>query len=620
MSGEPSPPPNSPQEPERGGLFRRRVALQSAKEALQPEAAPAPPPAGKPHSQRRPALSAISGFFSFLLVLALCLAGVAGYAQHQMSEPGPLEADKIVLIAPRTEAPDILGQLENEGVIDSSLTLNAALVISGDRKKLKAGEYLFKAHASLRDVIETLVSGHEILHSITIPEGLTSQQIVERLRDSDILSGDVMDIPKEGSLLPETYRVSRGMQRASLIRLMQDDQKKALEQIWSRRSPDLPLRSSFELLTLASIVEKETGKADERPRVAGVFINRLRSHIKLQSDPTIVYGLVFGQGTLGRGISRAEVDKPTPYNTYAIEGLPPGPISNPGRAAMEAVANPSRTKDIYFVADGTGGHAFAETLDQHNKNVIRWRQIEKDRAASVDRAPPPPAPATPTLLRDQRGQVSDTNVPLFGALSPAFQRNDSDLLAFAAPAGQMTTPASAAIDGARQRAAQPAAPLPTAKDDNAKAAGPSPKYSLAGKLDDSVAAQLGLADAPVAAGGDEVEAIDTGAYPEPAARRADQKARAARYGAPSGGDTLPDQVVAELTPSGGASSTEAPAGPRIIRIYDASEGTALDPLKDKSWDLNSAKTVPVMAQDTPPAAKRPNPQAKARHNAPATQQ
>ncbi len=201
---------------------------------------------------------------------------------------------------------------------------------------------------------------------------------MQRLQESDVLVGDMRDVPKEGTILPETYKVARGTTRSDLVNKMRQDQRAGIEKIWARRAPDLPLRSPYEMVTLASIVEKETGKADERSRVAGVFINRLRKRMRLQSDPTIVYGLVGGQGTLGHAISRSELDKPTPYNTYTIDGLPPGPIDNPGRAALEAVANPSRTADLYFVADGTGGHAFAETVDQHVRNVQRWRQIERD--------------------------------------------------------------------------------------------------------------------------------------------------------------------------------------------------------------------------------------------------
>ena len=203
---------------------------------------------------------------------------------------------------------------------------------------------------------------------------------------------------------------------------MQDDQKRAVDQIWSRRASGLPLRSPYELVTLASIVEKETGKADERPRVASVFVNRLRNRMRLQSDPTIVYGLAGGKGSLGRAITRAELEKPTPYNTYLIDGLPPGPIANPGRAALEAVANPSRTQDLYFVADGTGGHVFSETLDQHSRNVQRWRQIEKDAkdkqeqpAPDMDKTAPETAPAA---TQPGAGQKSESGMPssVYGSL------------------------------------------------------------------------------------------------------------------------------------------------------------------------------------------------------------
>jgi UPF0755 protein len=200
-------------------------------------------------------------------------------------------------------------------------------------------------------------------------------------------------------LLPDTYKFERGTTRQQLVNSMQRAQREVLNQVWSRRSPELPIKTPQELVILASIVEKETGRADERTRVAGVFINRLSKRMKLQSDPTIVYGLVGGQGTLGRGILRSEIEKATAYNTYVIEGLPPGPIANPGRAALEAVANPSRTKDLFFVADGTGGHVFSETLDGHQRNVARWRQVEKARIeankapeGAVDRVEPPPGP------------------------------------------------------------------------------------------------------------------------------------------------------------------------------------------------------------------------------------
>jgi len=366
--------PNQPERP-RARFFSRRP-LRSPQEALHPEAAPPPPP---PKAQKRRArrLGAFSGFLSFLLVLAI--AGVAAFSalQRQLEAPGALPSDKVVFIAPRSEVVEIIDQLHAAGVIDAPTLLKAALWVEGRWGSVKAGEYLFRKEASLRDVMDTLVSGKQLLHSVTIPEGLTSEQIVQRLMDSDVLVGDVREVPREGTILPETYRVPRGMSRAELIRKMQTDQNRLVDQVWARRAPDLPIRSKFELVTLASIVEKETGRADERTRVAAVFHNRLNKRMRLQSDPTIVYGLVGGKGTLGRPIMRAEIIKPTAYNTYSIDGLPPGPIANPGRAALEAVANPSRTRDLYFVADGTGGHVFAETLEQHNRNVARWREVER---------------------------------------------------------------------------------------------------------------------------------------------------------------------------------------------------------------------------------------------------
>jgi UPF0755 protein len=238
-----------------------------------------------------------------------------------------------------------------------------------------------------------------VQHSVTIPEGLTSEQIVGRLIDNDIFAGSVREMPREGTLLPETYKFPRGTTREQVIQRMQQTQKRVLAEIWERRNPDVLVKSPEQLITLASIIEKETGRADERSRVAAVFTNRLRQRIKLQSDPTIIYGLVGGKGTLGRPIKRSEITQPSPYNTYVIEGLPPGPIANPGRASLEAAANPARTRDLFFVADGTGGHTFTETYDQHQKNVVKLRALEKqiqnDTVEPSEDAPPPTAAGAP---------------------------------------------------------------------------------------------------------------------------------------------------------------------------------------------------------------------------------
>ena len=621
---DPTDPPKVSESPRSGArFFQRGPSLQSPSEALYPDAPPAPPT--PPPSKRRPTLSALSGFLSFLLVASIAAAIGAVMGQQKIREPGPLKEEKVLFIAPRTEVPEILGLLEREGVIDTPFLLNLALVLEGNRSNVKAGEYLFKREASLRDVIDTLVSGRQVLHSITIPEGLTSEQIVQRLRDNDVLAGDIREIPKEGLLLPETYRVARGMGRGDLLRKMQDEQRKLLEQIWARRSNELPLRTPYELVTLASIVEKETGRADERTRVAGVFLNRLGRRMKLQSDPTIVYGLVGGKGTLGRGILRTEITQPTPYNTYVIDGLPPGPIANPGRAALEAVANPSRTKDLFFVADGTGGHAFAETLEQHTKNVARWRQLEKEvrerdpAAPDVDRAPPlvpgevgsPPVNSTPApARRQQRGafeKPADNNGhPLFGSLP----KNAPYAAVFFDLAGPAVVTAPAYAEQAQSKVAKSGKPDTKASRSrtdqkalaDAKKTQAAPQNSIASFVLGPGIEELGITvrgigdrpqlDGPIETAEDGLSA-DSTLYPVSPQRLADQKARASRYGLASGGTELsePERDPTLVTRALALQSSGPTANGRP-RIIDASEGTALDPLLNKSWDLNSAQTVP----------------------------
>lgn len=369
-----------------------RLSPRSPSEAIKPTAAPPPP--FRPKRRRGGLVGTISGLLTLSVVLAIGVMIGLSVFQRQTREPGPLQADKVVVIPSRSGTSEIAEALTREGVISHTGLFELAARLSG--KALKAGEYPFKAHASLAEVIDVVAAGRQVQHALTFPEGLTSEQIVGRLNEDDVLTGDVNEIPSEGSLLPDTYKYERGATRQQILNLMRAKQREVLNQIWARRNAEVPVKTPAEMVTLASIVEKETGRADERPRVAGVFVNRLNKRMKLQSDPTIVYGLVGGRGTLGRGIQRSEIDRPTPYNTYVIEGLPPGPIANPGRAALEAVANPSRTKDLFFVADGTGGHAFAETLEAHARNVARWRQVERSRqtpaapdAGAVDKAEPP---------------------------------------------------------------------------------------------------------------------------------------------------------------------------------------------------------------------------------------
>jgi UPF0755 protein len=346
--------------------------------------------------------------FTVLILLAVIVGVVFAVGKHRFDTPGPLTADKLVNIPPRLGIRDIADLLVKENVIEYPLTFIVAALLAKTHEELRFGEYQFTKQASLHDVINTIVDGKVVQHQITVAEGLTSEQIVQRLLETDILAGNIREIPKEGSMLPESYRFTRGTPRDTVIQRMQQAQRRLVQEVWEHRVQDLPLKTPEQLVVLASIVEKETGRSDERSRVAAVFVNRLKQRMKLQSDPTITYGLVGGKGTLGRPIMRSEIEQPTPYNTYVIDGLPPGPIANPGRAALEAVANPARTKELYFVADGTGGHAFSETLDQHQRNVARLRAIEQAQrdgtpvppvgttaAAPAATAPAPPAAAAP---------------------------------------------------------------------------------------------------------------------------------------------------------------------------------------------------------------------------------
>ncbi|SHH14442.1 endolytic transglycosylase MltG [Bradyrhizobium erythrophlei] len=382
---------------------RPPISPRSPRAALEPEQVPPPP--RRSARARNPLVVFGNAVITIILVLMIGAGAGYFYGRQKIEAPGPLAEDKIVNIPSRAGMTDIADTLQREGVIDNNrwAFIGAVFALKA-RSELKPGEYLFQKNASLRDVIGTMVEGKVVQHAVTIPEGLTSEQIMARLADNDIFSGTVREVPREGTLLPETYKFPRGTNRDQVIARMQQAQKRALAEIWERRNPDIPIKSPEQLVTLASIVEKETGKPDERSRVAAVFVNRLRQKIKLQSDPTIIYGLVGGKGTLGRPIKRSEIQQPSPYNTYVVEGLPPGPIANPGRASLEAAANPARTRDLFFVADGTGGHAFSDTYDQHQKNVAKLRamekQIQNDTVEPADDPPPAaagaPADTTPT--------------------------------------------------------------------------------------------------------------------------------------------------------------------------------------------------------------------------------
>jgi len=374
---------------------RPPISPRSPRAALEPEQVPPPPK--RSERARNPFVVVGNAIITIVLVLLIGSATAYYYGMQKIEAPGPLQEEKVVNIPARAGMADIADTLQREGVIDNNRwAFIGAVIALKARSELKPGEYAFQKNASLRSVIATMVDGKVVQHSVTIPEGLTSEQIVARLSENDIFAGSINEIPREGTLLPETYKFPRGTTRDQVIARMQQAQKRLVAEVWEHHNPDIPVKTPEQLVTLASIVEKETGKADERSRVAAVYVNRLRQKMKLQSDPTIIYGLVGGKGTLGRPIKRSEITQPSPYNTYVVDGLPPGPIANPGRASLEAAANPARTRDLFFVADGTGGHSFTETYDQHQKNVAKLRamekQIQNDTVEPAD-DPPPAAPA-----------------------------------------------------------------------------------------------------------------------------------------------------------------------------------------------------------------------------------
>jgi len=508
-------------------------------------------------------LSSVSGLLTFVLLGALATVGALAWLMKEARSPGPLAADKVVMIVREEDRGSIADQLERAGVIDSALWFNVLTLLVGNRGALKRGEYAFKARVSMNEIESELLAHRVVRYKITVPEGLTSEQVADRLRQDPVLIGEIREPPREGSLMPDTYYFERGDTRQSILSRMAKMQAKTVEEIWKGRAPNLPIKSPGEMVTLASIVEKETGKPEERPRVASVFVNRLEKHMRLESDPTIVYGLARGKGTLGRSITKADLTQPTPYNTYIIDGLPPGPICNPGKAALEAVANPAHGKDLYFVADGTGGHTFAETLDQHQKNVARWRQIEKD---VKDRLAPDVA-APPSI----RGSLEPVDPAEFGALvAPSKGQAPAALLARLNKIGASRKAEAAAL-------ASLAAPgAKTIEDIGVVVTG----------VNDAPAAGLAFSDTdqPDAGGG------PVASVPLSPAMLADEKAREARYG------TAP---LASSIAAGGLAA--APAAPQPAtasgrpRIYDASEGTPLDPLLNKTYDLSYAKTVPADA-------------------------
>jgi len=318
----------------------------------------------------------VKRFLLVLAALALMGTGAAEWFIAVWDSPGPSSAEKVVLIAPRTPLHQTVQQIAGAGAINFTLAFELELRARGLAAQVKAGEYAIPAHASMHAVADILVAGKSIQHKLTAAEGLTSEMIWKLVQADPVLVGDAGAAPEEGTLLPETYLFTRGMTRAALLNEMAAAQKKFLAEHWPGRDSGLPVADQRQALILASIVEKETALPDERRHIAQVFANRLKKGMKLQSDPTIIYGLTRGY-PLGHGIRQSELNGATPYNTYVIDGLPPTPIANPGKDAILAVLNPMPGDDLYFVADGKGKSLFAATMAEHAKNVILFRAAER---------------------------------------------------------------------------------------------------------------------------------------------------------------------------------------------------------------------------------------------------
>lgn len=342
-----------------------------------------------------------------LLAVLTMLAALAGavtiaiwnQTQAFLAASGPSIAETVVVLPRGAGLDEITARLNAAGVIERPWLFRLAVRLEGRDRALKAGEYAFPARVTPASVIQMLARGQTVARRLTVPEGLTVAEVFRLLADNEALSGELPEPPPEGSLLPETYFYALGDDRALLVRRMRRAMDDLLDELWAGRDPASPLASRQQALILASIVDKETALPEERQTVAAVFLNRLRKGMRLQSDPTVIYGLTEGEGALDRALTRRDWRHDSAYNTYMIDGLPPGPIGNPGRAALEAVLDPADVDYLYFVADGTGGHAFARTLDEHNRNVANWRRIRHNHQSGpitpADTMPAAPVPARP---------------------------------------------------------------------------------------------------------------------------------------------------------------------------------------------------------------------------------
>ena len=316
--------------------------------------------------------------YTLIAISVIATAGVAYYLYASFTGPGPSTEDKTLVIPKGSGVAEIAGVLKSENVFADVRIFRLGVRLLSDQKPLIAGEYVFPKGISAAGAMGIMIAGKSITHRLTIPEGLTVREVLELVSSEPLLDGPLpLDRPAEGTLLPETYQFLRGESRASIVERMRADMTKAIAEEWPKRDPSISLKTPEEAVTMASLVEKETSQSDERARVAAVFYNRIKKGMPLQTDPTVIFAITLGKLKLNRGLTYDDLKIDSPYNTYLVKGLPPGPIANPGLAALQAVLHPILSKELYFVADGTGGHAFAATIDEHNKNVASWRKIQK---------------------------------------------------------------------------------------------------------------------------------------------------------------------------------------------------------------------------------------------------
>lgn len=433
---------------------------------------------------RRGFVDLVNAILTLVVLGILVVGGLLLYGAHSFYAAGPLKADTNFTVEKGNNLASVAARLETQGLIDNRYVFEIGGWVAKKQGKLKAGEFKLAANASMDQVLTELTEGKPIQHGITIPEGFTIAQVVDRLNKDEELTGDLTSIPPEGGILPQTYNYEPGTPRQTVLNRMAEAQQKAVAEVWATHNPALPITTPDQMVILASIVEKETGVASERGHVAAVFMNRLQRHMRLQSDPTIIYGITMGKAPLGRPLKRSEVDAVTPYNTYQIDGLPPTPIGNPGIDSLKAVANPDRSNDVYFVAASTNpadGHLFAATYAQHRLNVQKFRGAQK-QAAEAD------ANAAEDLLEQQQAAAAgdatatpDSSSSPAGA-APADGSNAAPTLTTPAPvtppAPEPVAPAPAAtapadIGGATETAPN-GAPLPMPAADRPPDGGDAP--------------------------------------------------------------------------------------------------------------------------------------------------